>query len=269
MPAGDFLERVHQALGFDSYRLVPTLFWISSSNAALMAVVAAGGVFSMLLILGFMPRFWLAPLFILYLSLVSAGQVFMAFQWDSLLLEVGFLAIFLTLPGPAVVFLFRALLFRFMFLSGAVKLLSGDTTWRGLTALNFHFETQPLPLFTSWYLHQLPEWFLKTSVVMVLCIELVVPFLIFAPRRLRFFAAACIAGLNLVIFLSGTTISSTCWLQACASFCWMTPPFAAGCPRGSWACFDASQPAKGVYPCEMESWPLWQHWFSTSGYSRW
>ena len=76
LPAGDFLERVHQALGFDSYRLVPTLFWISSSNAALMAVVAAGGVFSMLLILGFMPRFWLAPLFILYLSLVSAGQVF-------------------------------------------------------------------------------------------------------------------------------------------------------------------------------------------------
>ncbi len=203
LPAGDFLDKVHQSLGFDSYRLVPTLFWINSSNAALMAVVAAGGVFSTMLILGVKPRIWLAPLFILYLSLVSAGQVFMAFQWDSLLLEVGFLAIFLTLPGPAVVFLFRALVFKFMFLSGAVKLLSGDPTWRGLTALNFHFETQPLPLFTSWYLHQLPEWFQKTSVFMVLSVELVVPFLIFAPRRLRFFAAACIAGLNLVFLLSG------------------------------------------------------------------
>ncbi|MCH8226653.1 MAG: lipase maturation factor family protein, partial [Chloroflexi bacterium] len=203
LPAGEFLDRVHQSLGFDSYRLVPTLFWFSSSNAALMAVVAAGGVLSMLLILGFMPRLWPAPLFILYLSLVSAGQVFMAFQWDSLLLEVGFLAIFLALPGPAVVFLFRALLFRFMLLSGAVKLLSGDPTWRSLTALNFHYETQPLPLFTSWYLHQLPEWFQKASVVMVLSVELAVPFLIFAPRRMRLFAAACIAGLNLVFFFTG------------------------------------------------------------------
>ena len=203
LPAGEFLDRVHQSLGFDSYRLVPTLFWFSSSNAALMAVVAAGGVLSMLLILGFMPRLWPAPLFILYLSLVSAGQVFMAFQWDSLLLEVGFLAIFLALPGPAIVFLFRALLFRFMLLSGAVKLLSGDPTWRSLTALNFHYETQPLPLFTSWYLHQLPEWFQKASVVMVLSVELAVPFLIFAPRRMRLFAAACIAGLNLVFFFTG------------------------------------------------------------------
>ena len=203
LPAGDFLERVHQSLGFDSYRLVPTLFWISSSNAALTAVVAAGGVFSMLLILGFMQRIWLAPLFILYLSLVSAGQVFMAFQWDSLLLEVGFLAIFLSLPGPAMVFLFRALLFRLMFLGAAVKLPSGDPTWRDLTALNFHYETQPIFSWSSWYAHQLPEWLQKSSVAMTLTIELAIPFLFFAPRRLRFFAAVCIVGLNLLIFVTG------------------------------------------------------------------
>jgi hypothetical protein len=145
----------------------------------------------------------LVLLFPLYLSLVSAGQVFMAFQWDILLLEVGFLAIFLSFPGPVMVFLFRALLFRLMFLSGAVKLLSGDPTWRGLTALNFHYETQPLPTWTSWYMHQLPEWFQKTSVAANLFIELAVPFLIFAPRRLRLFAAFCLAGLNVLIFLTG------------------------------------------------------------------
>ena len=203
LPASDFLARVHDVLGSDGYRRAPTVFWINSSDHALTAVVAAGIVCSVLLVLGLLQRIVLVLLFVLYLSLVVAGQVFMGFQWDILLVEAGFLAIFLNLPGPAVVFLFRALLFRLMFLSGAVKLLSGDPVWRDLTALNFHYETQPLPTWTAWYMHQLPDWFQKTSVAATLCIELSVPFLIFAPRRLRFAGAACLAGLNLLIFLTG------------------------------------------------------------------
>ena len=203
LPVSDFLARVHDILGSDGYRRAPTVFWINSSDHALTAVTAVGIACSVLLILGVLQRTVLVSLFVLYLSLVVAGQVFMGFQWDILLVEVGFLAIFLTLPGPAVVFLFRALLFRLMFLSGAVKLLSGDPTWRGLTALNFHYETQPLPTWTSWYIHQLPDWFQRASVAVTLYTELAVPFLIFAPRRLRFVGAACLAGLNLLIFLTG------------------------------------------------------------------
>ena len=203
LPVSDFLTRVHNILGSDGYRMAPTVFWINSSDHALTAAVASGCVCAVLLMLGLVQRIVLVALFVLYLSLVVAGQVFMGFQWDILLVEVGFLAIFLTLPGPAVVFLFRALLFRLVFLSGTVKLLSGDTTWRGLTSLNFHYETQPLPTWTSWYMHQLPEWFQNASVAGMLYTELAVPFLIFAPRRLRFVGAACLAGLNLVIFLTG------------------------------------------------------------------
>jgi hypothetical protein len=203
LPAGDFLERVQVAIGVDGYWRAPTLFWINSSDPALMVVVATGGVVSLSLILGFLQRAAVILLFALYLSLVTAGQVFMAFQWDILLLEVGFLATFLSLPGAAVVFLFRCLLFRFMFLSGTVKLLSGDPSWRSLTALNFHYETQPLPTWTSWYMHQLPELLQKGSVAMTLAIELAIPFLIFAPRRLRLFAAVCLGGLNLLVFLTG------------------------------------------------------------------
>jgi predicted DCC family thiol-disulfide oxidoreductase YuxK len=203
LPAGDFLERVQVAIGVDGYWRAPTLFWINSSDPALMGVVATGGVVSLSLILGFLQRAAVILLFALYLSLVTAGQVFMAFQWDILLLEVGFLATFLSLPGAAVVFLFRCLLFRFMFLSGTVKLLSGDPSWRSLTALNFHYETQPLPTWTSWYMHQLPELLQKGSVAMTLAIELAIPFLIFAPRRLRLFAAVCLGGLNLLVFLTG------------------------------------------------------------------
>ena len=203
LPTGHYLERVQASIGIYGYWRVPTLFWISSSDPALIGVVAAGGALALSLILGFLQRVAVVLLFPLYLSLVTAGQVFMAFQWDILLLEVGFLAIFLSLPGPAVVFLFRCLLFRFMFLSGAVKLLSGDPTWRSLTALNFHYETQPLPTWSSWYMHQLPELLQKGSVAMTLTIELAVPFLIFAPRRLRLFAAVCLGGLNLLVFLTG------------------------------------------------------------------
>ncbi len=203
LPVSAFLARVHDILGSDGYRMAPTVFWINSGGHAVTAVVAAGCVCAVLLMLGLLQRIVLVSLFVLYLSLVVAGQVFMGYQWDILLVEVGFLAIFLSLPGPAVVFLFRALLFRLMFLSGAVKLLSGDPTWRGLTALNFHYETQPLPTWASWYMHQLPDWFQKASVAVTLYTELAVPFLIFAPRRLRFVGAACLVGLNLVIFLTG------------------------------------------------------------------
>jgi hypothetical protein len=119
-----------------------------------------------------------------------------------LLLEAGFLAIFLGY-SRAIVWLFRWLLFRLMFLSGAVKLLSGDRTWRELTALDFHYQTQPLPTPIAWYMQQLPGWFQRLSVGMVFAIELVVPFLIFAPRRLRLFAAACLVLLQILILLTG------------------------------------------------------------------
>ena len=85
-------------------------------------------------------------------------------------------------------FLLVWLLFRLMLSSGAVKLVSGDPTWRGLTALRFHYETQPLPPWTAWFLHQLPPWFQTFSCVFLFFVELVVPFLYFAPRRLRQFA---------------------------------------------------------------------------------
>jgi len=80
----------------------------------------------------------------LYLSLVSVGQVFNSYQWDAFLLESGFLALFLPGGSPLTLWLFRLLLFRFMFMGGVVKLTSGDPTWRQLTTLDYHFETQGL-----------------------------------------------------------------------------------------------------------------------------
>jgi hypothetical protein len=90
-----------------------------------------------------------------------------------------------------------------MFMSGLVKLLSGDSAWRNLTALGYHYETQPLPTPIAWYMFQLPGWFQKASTAVVLFVELLVPFLIFAPARLRRIAAFLLIGLQVLILLTG------------------------------------------------------------------
>ena len=104
-----------------------------------------GVLLGLLVILDRWTRPALIGLFALYLSYTYAGQDFMSFQWDALLLEAGFLAMFLTGGSRIVVWLYRWLVFRYLFLAGAVKLLSGDATWRDWTALEYHFWTQPLP----------------------------------------------------------------------------------------------------------------------------
>jgi len=126
----------------------------------------------------------------------------MGYQWDALLLEAGFLAIFLG-SSTLIIKLLRWLLFRLMFLSGAVKLLSHDPSWRSFTALPVHYETQPLPTPLAWYFYQLPGWFQRCSVGFVFLVELLVPFLILGPRRLRIWAAAAITLLQTLIALTG------------------------------------------------------------------
>jgi len=242
LPVGEFLARVREPMGGRGYYLLPTVFWFHSSDVFLKTVCAGGaGVAAVLLATGLWPRGLLFILWALYLSVVAAGQEFMGFQWDALLLETGFLAVFFAPAGfrpdgrsPAVrrgapdtsgargadpafvanavsrapentafLWLLRALLFKLMFLSGVVKLMSGDAAWRGLSALQYHYETQPLPTALAWYAHQAWPWLQKTSVAAMFFIELILPFFIFAPRRWRQAAGAGLILLQLIIMLTG------------------------------------------------------------------
>jgi hypothetical protein len=215
VPAASFLDSLSRSFGPERFHYVPTLAWISAGDGFLRALCDGGVVLSILLILGIAPALVLFLLWIGYLSLSSIGGVFLQFQWDALLLETGFLAIFLAPLGlrPAsawrrppsrwVVFLFAFLLFKLMFSSGVVKLSSGDPTWRHLTALSYHYETQPLPSWVSWYAYQLPAGFHKAATAVLLLVELVVPFFVFGPRRLRHAAGLALIGLQLVIALTG------------------------------------------------------------------
>ena len=217
LPAGSYLGAVRENFGSMGYRLFPTLAWLNSSDAFLK-LLASGGAFSGLLVmLGIVTGPALVLAWAGYLSLVTVGRDFLSFQWDILLLEAGFLAIFLApwrpLEAPwrsaspaasgTFMWLGRWLLFRLMFLSGAVKLLSGDSNWRNLTALEYHYWTQPLPTPPAWYAAQLPAGFQKFSVLIVFVLELVIPFLVLTPRRLRLAGAALIAGFQLLIAFTG------------------------------------------------------------------
>jgi predicted DCC family thiol-disulfide oxidoreductase YuxK len=200
-PVGEYLHSVREYYGA-AYWQVPTVFWLNAGDRMIRAVGIGGICLSVLLFLGVRGRILRLALFVLYLSLVTAGQEFMGYQWDALLLEAGFLAILLG-SSPIVIWLYRWLLFRLIFLSGAVKLASGDPSWRHFTALPVHYETQPLPTPLAWHMYQLPAWFQRGSVGFVFFVELLVPFLIFAPRRVRFFAARAIVVLQVLILLTG------------------------------------------------------------------
>ena len=283
-PLNRFLPAVRAQLGPDAYTLLPTLCWFDSSNAFLHLLCGGGVALSLLLTFGVAPALSLVALFIFYLSLTNAGQTFLSFQWDILLLETGFLSIsfapwqlwpreLLLWPGSfgvppsdgpglnaelqaplatappvsrAGLFLLKFLLFKLMLMSGVVKLTSGDDSWgwvnhsfhwSALTALDYHYWSQPLPTMFAWWTDKGPEWFKHFSVAFCLVVEIVVPFFIWAPRRPRLIAAGLLIFLQLVIAITGNycffnllTIALCLLLIDDQSLCRKSAPLPLGTP---------------------------------------
>ncbi|XP_069835840.1 lipase maturation factor 2 isoform X2 [Dendropsophus ebraccatus] len=223
LPAWKMLRFTGKGL-WEQLKDSPTLLWLgprlgldTEQGMELICLLGALLSFGALLFNCLRDSIIFLLLWILYLSLYQVGQVFLYFQWDSLLLETGFLAILvapmrvLRLKGNAwsahdgiTFWLTRWLLFRLMFASGVVKLTSRCPTWWGLTALTYHYETQCIPTPAAWYAHQLPVWFQKLSVVATYVIEIGVPWLFFLPsRRLRIFSFYTQVLLQVLIVLTG------------------------------------------------------------------
>jgi predicted DCC family thiol-disulfide oxidoreductase YuxK len=203
LPLTELIDVVSRSAGPERFFYMPMVFWWNAGDAAIQAVCWGGAGLSLLLTLNLLPRLSLSLLYILYLSLLNAGQVFTTYQWDTFLLEAGFLALVLSYATTPGIWLLRWLLFRFMFMSGAVKLLSGDPNWWNLSALSYHFVTQPLPTPLAWYAAHLPLAVLKFATAGTFAVELGLPFLIFCPRRLRCFAAFGILLLQCCILITG------------------------------------------------------------------
>jgi hypothetical protein len=207
-PAQELLRIAAARLGPEAYWRLPTLLWIDCSDATLHFLCALGVVLGLCLALAApRPAVLLGLVWGLYLSLASVGNVFLGYQWDTLLLETCFFSVaFAASRTPATgvaVLLLRWLLFRLLFLSGMVKLLSGDESWRDLSALTYHYWTQPLPTWTSAYANDLRLSLHHLTCGATLAIEVLAPFGIFGPRRARQVSCAAIASLQLAIALTG------------------------------------------------------------------
>jgi hypothetical protein len=215
LPAAELLEQEKKLWGKRRFLLLPSVCWWNCRDGFLKFLCWVGALLSLLLVLGIAPVVVLALLWLFYLSLFTVGRIFLSYQWDILLLETGFLAIFLAplemlpswppvaSPSPVILWLYCWLLFRLMLASGVVKWRSGDPNWRRLRALKYHYETQPLPTALSWYAHQMPIWFHKLSALVLFAIEIVFPFLLFGPPLWRCLAVTAFVLLMLLIMLTG------------------------------------------------------------------
>lgn len=212
LPVSRFMETV-------TFRDAPSIFFLWPRDSAFAFFGWCGVLLAMLAVTGLSERFgnalsiavWLS-LWVLYLSFVNIGQTFYAFGWESLLLESGFLAIFLgaadSEPKVLMIWLFRWILFRIILGAGLIK-LRGDPCWHDLTCLDYHFETQPMPNPLSWYFHWLPPWLHKSGVVFNHVAEVVAPFFFFAPQPL-----AAIAGIMTILFQGALIVSGNfSWLN--------------------------------------------------------
>jgi hypothetical protein len=222
LPYADFLRVAREAIGPSAYWRVPSVLWLHPTDVALSACWISGAISAATAMFRIRQRTALAVCLVLWLSLCSVGQDFLSFQWDILLCEAGFLAIFAG-RSRVRIWLFRWLLFRLMFFSGVVKLASGDAAWRNLTALHYHYETQPLPTPLAWYLHQLPIAFHKASTLLTFFVELLVPFWFFLPRPLRHVGGYLTIALQVLILLSGNYTYFNFLTIALAMFLFVEP----------------------------------------------
>ncbi|WP_327351766.1 lipase maturation factor family protein [Streptomyces sp. NBC_01304] len=206
LPVPEYVARVplRRAPSLFQLRYSDRLFALCAWTGALCAAALLAGVDHLVPLWAGM-ALWLVP-WALYLSIVNVGQTWYGFGWESLLLEVGFLAVFLgndeVAPPVLVLWLLRWVLFRVEFGAGLIK-MRGDACWRRLTCLYFHHETQPMPGPLSWFFHRLPKPVHRVEVAANHVTQLLVPFLLFTPQPVATGAACLMIATQLWLVLSG------------------------------------------------------------------
>ncbi|WP_335999227.1 lipase maturation factor family protein [Halorientalis halophila] len=220
----DGLLPIEEYVEHATFRERPSMFYVVPSDRVIGVAAWAGVGLALLALFGvpyLLPEPWpivasvglWAAMWALYQSFVNAGRIFYGFGWESMLLETGFLAIFLgagsTGPPVLVIWLVKWVLFRNMFGAGLIK-IRGDDCWRDLTCLDHHYETQPMPNPLSRFAHHLPDRFHRVEVLGNHVVELAVPFLYFAPQPYAAVGGVATIGFQLWLMLTG----NFSWLNA-------------------------------------------------------
>src|SRR5690348_5129776 len=214
LPAGDYLEAVAHTFPLSKYNFAPTLFWLASSDHALMVVMWVGLVASVVVFLNLWPRVSLLVCFACFVSFVSAAQDFSGYQSDGMLLAAGFISLFFAPPGfrpglgrthPASrfgLFLLRWEWFRIYLESGVAKWTGGDPSWRNFTAMDQYYQNGPLPTWIGWYAQHLPHWFQAFSTGLTLVMELFIVWMMFLPRRFKIICFLIVTPFQIGIILT-------------------------------------------------------------------
>ncbi len=232
LPIQKYSEAVLQHFGSLSAALwqTPSLFLFEYSDLFLRTVPIVGIIISLFLVFGYANFPMLFMLWLMQMSFVQSGQIFYSFGWETQLLELTFLSFFLfplwnprldnpnSPPKKIAIYFQRWMMFRLMLGAGLIK-LRGDACWTDLTCLDYHYETQPNPLPTSWLLHKMPAWAHQLEVIFNHFVEIVAPFGLFGPKKLR-----RATGVLMIFFQCGLIISGNlAWLN------WLTILMAIPC----------------------------------------
>ncbi len=211
-PVRPLLERVETDMpGLERFFRFPTLCWLWPERLREMALVGCGAAL-LVLVGGPWTPFCFLLAWALALSLVTVLADFAVFTWDLLLLETGFLALFLPAtralpefrsepPAPVLALALTFLVARMMLGMGKCKFL-GDWTHQTLF-IKWFYSFQPLPTRAAWYLAKLPDSVHRVSLVVMFVLEVVAPLLLFLGGPMAQTAALAIIGLQVAIALSG------------------------------------------------------------------
>jgi lipase maturation factor 1 len=214
LPAGAYLKLIGQDMHAIRYWFAPTLLWLNSSNAALMALCWIGMIASLLLLLNLWPRGMLVVCFLLLLSFVTAAQDFSSYQSDGMLLSSGIVSVFFAPrgfrpgwgasepPSRLSLFLLQLIWFSIYFDSGVAKYFGGDPSWRDFTAMNEYYQNGPLPTWIGWYAQQLPQWFHALTARFTIFVELLLVWMVFLPRYFRIACFCIVTALQVSIILT-------------------------------------------------------------------
>src|SRR5271157_2469958 len=214
LPAGEYLKSVAEQVGHARYWYVPSILWFSSGSHMLTGLCWVGMAAAVLLVFNIWPRAMLAICSVCFLSFVSAAGDFSGYQSDGMLLEAGFLSLFIAPPGfrpglgetrrpiRAALYLLLWEWFRIYFESGVAKIVGGDPEWRNFTAMDDYYQNGPLPTWIGWYVQHLPHWFHASAVFFTLATELVLVWMMFLPRRFRILCFAIVTALQISIILT-------------------------------------------------------------------
>jgi lipase maturation factor 1 len=214
LPVELYLQEVAKYYAISRYWYAPTLFWLSSSNRALMALCWIGMIASLLLVLNIWPRATLLICFVLFLSFVTAAQDFSSYQSDGMLLSAGVICLFFAPgglrpgygakepPSRASLFLLRLVWFSIYFDSGIAKYFGGDPSWRDFTAMDEYYQNGPLPTWIGWYVQHMPEKFHAAAAMFTVAVELLLVWMVFLPRRYRILCFCIVTFLQINIILT-------------------------------------------------------------------